>query len=103
MFLRGGLKAMLALPPALAGFVFYLWLEWSPKSWLDPTCGVTDYALLAFLPVFAAPTITSAVWSHRTGKDAAVTVWLALGTLVVTAAACVLGFLVWFGKHKCGE
>jgi hypothetical protein len=89
--------------PVLTGFVFYWWLEWSPKSWADPTCGVTDYELLAFLPVFAAPAIASAVWSRRTAEGPAATVWLALGALVLTAAACGVGFLAWFGRHMCGE
>lgn len=102
VLLRTALRALLAVSPLLTGFAFRWWLEWSPKMPLD-SCGVRSYALIAFLPIFAAPPVAVGVWSHRSGKDPAVTVWVVVGALFVTFGACALGSLWWFGAHMCGE
>ena len=94
---------MLGASPLALGFVFFWWLEWSPKSWADRACGPSEYALIAFLPFFALPALAAGIWSRRSGKSAAATAGLVIGAVLLTSFACVLGFLVWFGKHKCGE
>jgi hypothetical protein len=91
-----------ALPP-LSGFAFFWWLEWSPKTWADPECGIPRSLLVTFVPFFAIPPLLAGIQARRSGKGWAASVGFFAGGLLLTAFCCVLAFLVWFGKHKCGE
>jgi hypothetical protein len=98
--LRTGLNASIAALPLLSGFAFYLWLEWSPKIATDPQCG---YRLITSVPFFAIAPLLTGLQARRTGKGWAATAAFFLVALLLTAFCCVLAFLAWFGKHKCGE
>jgi hypothetical protein len=101
--LRTILNALIAVLPLVSGSAFFWWLEWSPKTWIDPACGISRSLLPTFVPFFAIPPLITGVRARRSGQGWGTTTTLFVGTLLLTGFCCVLAFLVWFGKHKCGE
>ena len=89
--------------PLLSGLALYWLNEWSPKTWADPQCGLPDWILIAYMPLVAVPPIFAALRLRQAGKGWPQAVPLVSLALLVTAAACVFGFLVWFTRHNCGE
>jgi uncharacterized membrane protein YdcZ (DUF606 family) len=96
----GGLASIL---PFFSGVVFYAWLELSPKSWIDPQCGLEPSTWLVFIPCLLGPPLISAITARSQNRGLPATTALVIFVLLLTAGACVVAFLCWFGKHMCGE
>lgn len=89
--------------PLLSGFSFYWWLRWSPKTWIDPACGLPDWLLLTFIPFVATPGLVGWIRTRTAGRSREAAAAVVVGATAVTIAACILAFLIWFGLNKCGE
>ena len=87
----------------LSAGAFYWWLEWSPKSWIDRTCGAPNWLPITFIPFLVLPALLGALEARRRGRSAAAALVLAVGLVIITAIGCFVAFLYWFGVHKCGE
>jgi hypothetical protein len=97
----GGVVA--AFLPLLSGLALCWLNEWSPKTWVDPQCGLPDWVLIAYVPLAAVPPIFAAMRLRQAGKGWRLVVPVVCLALLVTAGACIIGFLVWFARHNCGE
>jgi hypothetical protein len=91
----------LILPP-LCGFLYYASLRWGPKTWTDPECGAT-LIVPAFVAAVSIPTLTVGLTTRATGRRTETVLASAILVALLTAAACVLVFLIWFGQNHCGE
>jgi hypothetical protein len=89
--------------PLLTGVAFYAWLQWSPKSWIDPACGLQTWALIASTPVIGAGAVTPGFYAHGRQAGSLTIVATTVVTTVLTLGACLIAFLLWFGQHMCGE
>jgi hypothetical protein len=77
------------------------WLnEWSPKTWVDPQCGLPDFVLIAYVPLVAVPPLFAAIRLRQAGKGWPIAVPLVSLALLLTAGACIIGFLVWFRRAQ---
>jgi hypothetical protein len=97
---RSVINSLVAFLPLLSGFALFEWLELGPKSWIDPACGAS---LLSCIPFFIVAPLVAGIRSRMIGRGWPTTAALVIAAAFLTAAACVLGFLTWFGKHHCGE
>jgi hypothetical protein len=96
-------NSLSALVPFLAGPLFYWWLRASPKSWIDPTCGLASWLPLTFIPFIAIPGFSAWIRSRALGKSREAAAAAVVAAAAVTIGGCLLAFLVWFGANKCGE
>jgi hypothetical protein len=95
--------ALVLASPALAAVAFASWLDLGPRAPLDVACGVSDLTGIGSLVLFALPSVVVAVWARRSGWRLGPTVVLVATTLLFTAVSFFFAFLIWFGKHMCGE
>jgi hypothetical protein len=86
----------------MSGPVFYAWLRWGPKSWVDPACGAS-LVLPAFIMSVAIPALAVGFTSRAAGRRTEAVAAAAVITILVAAAICVVAFLLWFGQNNCGE
>lgn len=96
------LRILAGVVLSLSGPAFYAWLQWGPKSWIDPACGAS-LVLPAFIISVGTPAIVVGLTSRAAGKRTEVVAAAAIITILAAGAMCVLAFLLWFGQHKCGE
>jgi hypothetical protein len=97
----GDLLAVLS--PVLSGFAVYLLTEWSPKTWVDPACGIPDWVLVTYIPLVALPPLFAAFRLRRAGRRWATVISVGLAVLAVTIGTCLVALYFWFVKHNCGE
>ena len=96
--------ALLAVTsPLLTGAGFYAWLQCSPKSWADPACGFQRWELIASMPLIAAGALLPAAYAVRRGAAPRTIAATFVATVILTLGACFVAFLLWFGRHLCGE
>ena len=100
---RVAANVLALLSPVLSGLVLYWWLEWDPKTWADPQCGLADAAVLSFIPFLAFPPLFAGVRLRQTGRNRTTAIAVTFVALLVTVLACAIAFFVWFAEHKCGE
>ena len=89
--------------PFLSGLLFYWWLKISPKTWIDPTCGLAGWLPLTVIPFIAIPAFTAWNRTRMLGKSKEAAVAAVVVTAAVTIGVGILAFLVWFGMNQCGE
>jgi hypothetical protein len=89
--------------PFLSGYAFYWWLVISPKSWVDPGCGLPRWLPLTFIPFLAVPATAAWLRVRAVGRSKEGAVALAVVATALTIGAGILAFLVWFGLNRCGE
>jgi hypothetical protein len=89
--------------PLLSGFAFYWWLRWSPKSLVDPACGLPAWVALTFVPFIVVPGIVASLGARRAGRSREAAAAIAVGVTAVTVSVCFVAFLMWFGLNRCGE
>lgn len=89
--------------PLLSGPVFYWWLKVSPKTWIDPACGLPGWLPLTFIPFLAVPGITAWTRTRTIGKSREAATAAVVVAATVTVGGCILAFLIWFGVQQCGE
>ena len=100
---RAAWDVIAVLSPLLSGFAFYWWLNWSPKVWFDPQCGLPNWVVATFAPFLAIPPLFAGIRLRQSGKGWSTAISLALVVLGVTIVACLIAFYSWFVKHNCGE
>ena len=88
--------------PILSGPVFYAWLRWGPKSWVDPACGAS-LVIPAFIVSIGIPALGVGFTSRAAGRRTEAVAAAAVITTLIAAAICVVAFLIWFGQNNCGE
>lgn len=89
--------------PFLSGLLFYWWLKISPKTWIDPTCGLAGWVPVTVIPFIAIPAFTAWNRTRMLGKSREAAVAAVVVTAAVTIGLGILAFLVWFGMNQCGE
>jgi hypothetical protein len=97
------LGAVALVSPALIATAFAFWLDLGPRAPLDPVCGISDATGLGSLVLFLLPGAVVAAWGRWSQKPLGTIAVLVAGTLFVTAVGFFFAWLVWFGKHHCGE
>ena len=89
--------------PLLTGVAFYAWLQLSPKSWIDPACGLQAWALIASTPLMGAGALAPGFYAHGRRAGSLTIAATTAAAILLTLAACLVAFLLWFGQHMCGE
>jgi hypothetical protein len=89
--------------PVVSGVGFYWWLELSPKSAIDPKCGLSGWILLTVIPFLAIPGGTAWMRTRTLGKSREAATAATVASVAVTIGVGILAFLVWFGANQCGE
>ena len=85
-----------------SGPVFYAWLRWGPKSWVDPACGAS-LVIPAFIVSVGLPAVVVGFTSRAAGRRTEAVAAAVVITTLIAAATCVVAFLIWFGQNNCGE
>jgi hypothetical protein len=88
--------------PCVSGLVFYAYLRWGPKSWVDRACGA-ELVLPAFILAVGASGLGVWVASRVAGKRAEAVAAAIVITALLAGVICVVAFLLWFGQNHCGE